>query len=110
MWTKVKRTKSKELKPETETKSPTKPTDPSKPPYPYMMTPSESQQYRWRWVEAGLDANDTEEQWEAAAYCIEVLRTLGVEDVPAYIGKVERMMLQDQAYERRRLRIAAFSA
>lgn len=119
MWEKVERTKSKELKAPglgaepsttpTKPKTPPKPADPSKPPYPYTLTPGEAQQYRWRWVEAqAVNADDTEEQWEAAAYAIEVLHDLGVTDVPAYIAKVERMMEQEQAFNRRRLRIAAF--
>lgn len=118
MWTKIRRENSKQLAPEplgvkpNAKSGPAQPKDPSKPPYPYTMTPSEAQEYRWRWVEAqaAATADDTEEQWEAAAYCIEVLTTLGVEDVPAYIAKVERMMKQDQAFNRRRLRIAAFTS
>lgn len=122
-WQKVERTQSKKLDqpapasplgapaaPTTPATPPTKPKTPSdKPPHPYEMTPSEAQQYRWRWVEAqAVNADDTEEQFEAAAYIIEVLHGMGVTDVPGYIGRVERYMRQEQVFNRRRLRIAAF--
>jgi len=122
-WEKVERTKSKQLdqpapasplgapaKPLTTPTKPKTPAAPSdKPPHPYELTPSEAQQYRWRWVEAQtVNADDTEEQFEAAAYIIEVLHGMGVTDVPAYIAKVERFMRQEQVFNRRRLRIAAF--
>jgi hypothetical protein len=133
MWEKVERTKSKELqtpakgtpmdshplttKPlpaPTQPKPPAEPRSDGKPPHPYEMTPSEAQQYRWRWVEAQAanmpDPDDTEDSFFAAAYIIEVLKGMGVEDVGSYVTKVERVMAQDQLYSRRRLRIAAFKS
>ena len=127
-WEKVRRTDSKQLDtpapgtplgaPAAPTKPPTTPTKPKthakpsdKPSHPYEMNDSEARTYRWRWVEAQTanTATDTEEQWEAAAYIIEVLHDLGVTDVPAYIARVQRMMEQEQAFNRRRLRMAAFT-
>jgi hypothetical protein len=114
MWTKVRREKSKQLAPEplgvkpNAKSGPAQPKDPSKPPYPYTMTPSEAQEYRWRWVEANLSVDEDDETFEAAAYCIEVLRSMGATDIPAYISKVEQYMDQQERRARRDYRMKIF--
>jgi len=89
-WEKVRRTKSKEIESEGDPSQPAKPKDPSKPPYPFIMSPSEAREFRWRWVQASTGNMDDAELVEGVKYVIDILRSNGVENVGVFVGEVER--------------------